>query len=371
MDDDNTEGYLILVAVIGLALYPILMQIKLGAINFYNSIINFTQTHTFYSIAIILLTIIFFSLVFYFYIMIKQKIKERKDRESHVNYYYRNATNYLNKNYEEMSSKELQKHIKEGEAILHEIAVYNELSDLYKKVRGRVINSEIYLEYLQIEHNKNMSIREEIEIEERINKLESEERMKLLFVDEKDSSIMRDLEYKIEDISVIKKEGLSKEKIQTLIRKGYKQVNEYCLYEQKIIPVLVYPPLNHSPTHTFLVWSAKKLLKQFDGINTIVEHATKFADITFKYKSRYYAIEIETGKSIRHKKRMQEKTKFLNSKFGNRWFFIVSNKNLVPKYRKLGPATQRSEVTKMLENTLKIDHPDISGGNEHLSNIKY
>jgi hypothetical protein len=214
-----------------------------------------------------------------------------------------------------------------------------------------------------------MSIREEIEIEERISKLESEERMKLLFVDEKDSSIMRDLEYKIEDISVIKKEGLSKEKIQTLIRKGYKQVNEYCLYEQKIIPVLVYPPLKHSPTHTFLVWSAKKLLKKY-GIRTINSFKTRSADIKFKYKNRYYAIEIETGKSIRHKKRMIEKVNFLNSEFENRWFFIVSNKNLLLKYKKFGIATQRSEVTKTLEKVLQINHPNLLGGKELLSNIK-
>ncbi len=196
MDDDKTFEYIVLAGVAGLILFPILTKIKLDVINFYNSLINFTQTYTFYFILIVSFIILIIGIIFYSYIRIKQKIRERKDRESHVNHYYGISTDYLNKNYEKMDSKELQKYIKEGEKILHEICVYNELSDLYKKVRGRVINSEIYLEYRRIEHNKNISIREEIEIEERINKLESEERMKLLFVDEKDRSIMRDLEYK-------------------------------------------------------------------------------------------------------------------------------------------------------------------------------
>lgn len=123
--------------------------------------------------------------------------------------------------------------------------------------------------------------------------------------------------------------------------------------ERKIITVLVNPPLNHSPTHTFLVWSAKKLLEKIKGVSSIIDHDTKYADVTFRFKNEYYALEIETGSLLFHKKRLIEKVEFLDSKFNGKWFFIVSNKTLVSKYRKFGPATRRSEVEKRLSKMLE------------------
>lgn len=43
----------------------------------------------------------------------------------------------------------------------------------------------------------------------------------------------------------------------------------------------------------------------------------------------------------------------LNRKYGKRWMFVVSNKELLPQYRKWGPSTQRTEVEKMLTKWLE------------------
>ncbi|MGV8168489.1 MAG: hypothetical protein ACP5N3_00365 [Candidatus Nanoarchaeia archaeon] len=153
--------------------------------------------------------------------------------------------------------------------------------------------------------------------------------------------------------TILKKEDLTEEEIDLLLKNGYKQVNEYCVYAQKIITVLVKPVLNHSPTHIFLVWSVMLLLGDF-GVTNLRTHDTREADITFTYKHQCYAIEIETGSLLTQRKQLEEKVKYLNRRYPKRWFFVVSNKNLQPKYRKYGIATQRVGVEKFLKKMLKI-----------------
>jgi hypothetical protein len=153
--------------------------------------------------------------------------------------------------------------------------------------------------------------------------------------------------------NIIKKEDLTQEEIEILLKNGYKQVNEYCVYEQKIITVLVKPVINHLPSHTFLVWSVTRLLKDFD-VKNLKTHDTREADITFTYKHQCYAIEIETGNLLTQRKQLEEKVKYLNRRYPKKWFFAVSNKNLQPKYRKYGIATQRVRVEKFLKKMLKI-----------------
>jgi len=58
---------------------------------------------------------------------------------------------------------------------------------------------------------------------------------------------------------------------------------------------------------------------------------------------------------------MLEKVNFLNSKFQDRWFFIVSNRDLLSKYRKLGTSIQRKEVVKMIEKMLENRHQKKAG----------
>ncbi len=152
--------------------------------------------------------------------------------------------------------------------------------------------------------------------------------------------------------NVFLKKDLTEQELEILEEEGYQQCNEYCVEQQKNVTVLVKPILNHSKTHTFLVWSVKNLLENYD-ITHIEEHETKDADLTFKYKNSKYALEIETGSLLRKKQQKLDKVKQLNRKYKNRWMFIVSNKNLLSQYNKLGFATQRKQVAKKLEKLLQ------------------
>lgn len=165
----------------------------------------------------------------------------------------------------------------------------------------------------------------------------------------------REIMYKLraEDTNVFYKEELKEDEIEVLKEEGYKQVNEYDIFSQSVRTFLVNPPLNHSPQHTFLVWSVKKLVEDIKGTEKVEEHITRDADITFRYKKKYYALEIETGNLLTKKDQLKAKIAMLNRKYGKRWMFVVSNKELLPQYRKWGPSTQRTEVEKVLTKWLE------------------
>lgn len=157
----------------------------------------------------------------------------------------------------------------------------------------------------------------------------------------------------LQDTPVFYKEELSDEECEVLKEHNYKQVNEYDIFSKNVRTFLVKCPLNHSPTHTFLVWSMRKLVEEIKDVDRIEEHLTKDADITFRYKKKYYALEIETGNLLSKKIQLQQKVLMLNRKYRGRWMFVVSNKEDLPKYRKWGRSTQRTEVEKVLEKWLK------------------
>lgn len=164
----------------------------------------------------------------------------------------------------------------------------------------------------------------------------------------------RQIMYKLraEDTNVFYKEELKEDEIEVLKEEGYKQVNDYDLFSKSVRTFLINPPLNHSPQHTFLVWSVKKLVEDIKGTEKVEDHITRDADITFRYK-KIYALEIETGNLLSKKDQLKAKIAMLNRKYGKRWMFVVSNKELLPQYRKWGPSTQRTEVEKVLEKWLK------------------
>jgi hypothetical protein len=218
-----------------------------------------------------------------------------------------------------------------------------QLQELDYRVEKAIRESEIY----QINREKNDAKRE-------LESIREEKRKELMDEESEKAEIVYNLTEDGE--TVIVKKGLSAIEKEAIKSEGYKQVNEYCAYDQKILTVFVKPIMNHSPTHTFLVWSVNKLLENLNVTNIEI-HDTKDADITFKYNSKLYAIEIETGTALKKKERLNEKVAYLNRKYHNRWFFIVSNRNLQAQYKKYGLTTRRNRVLETLQKMLEIVHP--------------
>ena len=117
---------------------------------------------------------------------------------------------------------------------------------------------------------------------------------------------------KADQKDVFKKDRLSKKQVHALEKYGFVQKNEYSIMEQKYFRYLIRPKSNHNPTHAFLVWEIQKLLKNIEGVSKIKEHLAVDADVTFKFKNRYYAIEVERGDLPRKKE--QAKNIYINTK---------------------------------------------------------
>lgn len=248
----------------------------------------------------------------------------------------------------------------------HEIKKYlGELEDALKHCRKNK-KFKVFLEDI----NNKLKLSEEklveVEYEERIDSLNNEvykKETKIRELEEKEQEKKRALiserweilaNLNIDEKNVLKKCNLSDKEKRALIQEGFEQVNEFCVFEMKRVPVLVKPESNHSATHTFLVWSTKRLLEHTHGIKYIEEHLSKEPDLTFEYQNKTYALEIETGSLLGKSEQKREKVNSLNRDYEDGWMFIVSNRDLLGKYSKLGFTSQRKDVQKNLKKLLKI-----------------
>ena len=233
---------------------------------------------------------------------------------------------------------------------------YIDISEYNKEIENKLFKIEKRL--IVLKHRKEL---EEIKAEKQENQEEIENqreeiRINDLKLEDKREKIIDRLD--IGHKEVFRKENLNKGEIEIAKQEGYHAINEYCVLENKLIPVLVKPPMNHSPTHTFLVWSVTKLLKKFPKIERIIEHDTREADITFRIKNRTYAIEIEKGSLLGKQGQLREKIESLNDTYRDNWLILVSNKNLAKKYRKFGNVSTRKDLRKKIEKWVKETESD-------------
>lgn len=224
------------------------------------------------------------------------------------------------------------------------------------KFKLQELNYKIEKKYLESEISRIRTTRyvEQTELD-KVRKEKDE-----ILMNENSKKAVKEYNLTHREENVILSQRLTKEE-KTILRKAkHKQVNEYCPNQKKILTVFVRPVMGHSATHTFLVWSVKRLLENFD-VTKIEEHDTKDADITFIHYNKKYAIEIETGTLLRKERQLKNKAHYLNNKYPHRWFFIVSNRNLQPQYKRYGITTQRNLVIETLQKMLENTHPKTVG----------
>jgi type II secretory pathway component PulJ len=226
------------------------------------------------------------------------------------------------------------------------------LIEKYPALKNKIKEAKNVLVELKHKSEMNQIINKKIHLREDVEQLRKEKEE----LERKDDSKRASVEYNLEldKNPVFDKSKLTKTEIEVLLKRGYTQTNEYCVAKRGIITILIKPILKHSVAHTFLVWSTRQLLEQYGVIKNIKEHETRDADITFEVDEKVFAIEIETGSLLRKKKQLDEKIIYLNKKYGKRWIIIVSNRNLVKKYKRFGMCIQRKQVLKKLEKMINF-----------------
>jgi membrane protein implicated in regulation of membrane protease activity len=163
---------------------------------------------------------------------------------------------------------------------------------------------------------------------------------------------------KADDTILFEVNLLKNEEYKILAERGFERINEYDPVRKENVDFLVRRILNHSLRHTVLVERIKTLLESYPEVQKVLTHDTRDADISFLVNYQSYAIEIETGTLLAKKNQITNKVAQLNNKYGfKKWFFVVSHRDLVPKYRKFGLVSTRTGVREMIEKVAKIAHP--------------
>ena len=273
----------------------------------------------------------------------KIELRERKSEEIKL------IENFLNDPLEYDDTEKLLKlmlPVKKLDVLPEIKAIYHE--QLSKKI------GEANMLYEKLEYQQEIQSleRERNSIKNNIDELEQKEK-ELTQTDEEKREELKEI-MKLEENPVFCKEDLSDEELNILLDEDYTYSNEFSLFTNKVESFLIRKTMNHSKTHTFLVWDIMRLLNILE-MDKITEHKTIDADITFKYKNKIYAIEVETGTLLKKKKQMKDKIDYLNNKYKDRWLIVVSNRDLLKKYKKIGFSTQRNQVKKTLEKWLNLD----------------
>ena len=148
------------------------------------------------------------------------------------------------------------------------------------------------------------------------------------------------------------KKNLNEHEIKFLLKKRFKEFGAKSILSNKREVYLIKPRFNESPQHCFLVYDIYNYLRKFTDKVKLYE--TKKPDIVFKINNKKYAIEVETGKTLKYnKKQLLEKVKILNKEFGGSWFFIVPSKNLAVEYNKLGKTHYKRFAKTSIDKIIK------------------
>jgi hypothetical protein len=145
-----------------------------------------------------------------------------------------------------------------------------------------------------------------------------------------------------EDEGMYKQKDISLDDTKYLVHKGYIESIQFDLYGNKDYYMLK-PSSNETPQHFFLIKAITNYLKG-QGFE-VWNYKTVKPDIIFEFKNRKIVIEIETGKNLRNNRRQfLAKVRSLYENYGYDWFFVVTNRNLVKKYKKYGRTFTRKNV---------------------------
>lgn len=146
-----------------------------------------------------------------------------------------------------------------------------------------------------------------------------------------------------------KKKDLNKEEIRYLASKKYKVIKKKGLMDAKKEEYLIKPRFNESDTHCFTIYDIANYLKKKEI--DVKLYTTKKPDIVFELNKKKMAIEVETGAVLKSKSRMNEKIGVL--KKYNEWFFVVTDRNQISKYKEFGESVDLRYLRSKLKNILR------------------
>ena len=276
---------------------------------------------------------------------VKKKIdKEKIDAE--IKY----IKNLLNFKVEDETPTIIEKHIEECNNMAVSINAIQKCKDLINEHLEEMNHA---LKYAKINERYQKKLKEVDELDKRI-------KTKLYLIKEiecestQNKEILKSkLDEKYEGRMYEYFNKLKPNQIEALKELGFQKAVQWDIFEKKLTEFLIRPRSNESLSHAFVVEQIKEYLIQELSRKSVQIFQTKLPDIVFKFNKQQWAIEVETGSMLaKDKKSFTNKVKMLNKNYHENWFFVVTNKKLLPKYRKFGVAIERSKVIDYINKIL-------------------
>ena len=150
-----------------------------------------------------------------------------------------------------------------------------------------------------------------------------------------------------------KRKDLNEDSFKYLLKKGYQEYEAYSINSLKKDNFIIKPRFNEGVAHAFFTYDVAEYLEK-KGCNVEL-FETKMPDIICETNGKRFAFEIETGTVPTNPGRFKEKLALLKEQRYNKWFFIVTTKHLVGKYKKFGntidPRSLKGTLDKIVKNS--------------------
>ena len=168
---------------------------------------------------------------------------------------------------------------------------------------------------------------------------------------DKEDSLLREEVIKLKKNYYLRND-LSKEQIDYLKSKGYKE-ERLCGFDKagaQIYLIKKHNESNESIEHYFMTKIIMDEVQKYT--ENVVEYSTFGPDVMFQVptkgqdKPEWYAIEVETGKTLKKNPSALDKKVRKNNSLEhlNKWFFVVTDANLKNDYQKYAETLTRTEV---------------------------
>ncbi len=144
---------------------------------------------------------------------------------------------------------------------------------------------------------------------------------------------------------------LSTEQVKELETNGYKEISYQSEITKKEEKRFVKLREGEPTEHICLICDIIDYLRA-KGLDVKFNHSGN-PDIEFTFDNKKWGIEVQTGEEyLKRKKQFQKKIKLLNRDFGERWFYVLTNPDVVKFYSVYKRSTDSSNFVRVLDDYL-------------------
>ena len=154
------------------------------------------------------------------------------------------------------------------------------------------------------------------------------------------------------DKAFYRHKSLSLSDVKYLTAKKYKTVIYKSAFSKKKERIVFKPARNETDTHFLMIHDIADFLSK-QGVK-VQTYQTLKPDVVFTIGKKKVAIEIETGKTLKHsKKQLPNKVQLLNKNY-DEWFFVVTDKNHARAYKGYGKTVDKRGLANHLKKAISV-----------------